>query len=307
MLPAADRTAAGGSIKTILIAGATGFLGSTVARRSLARGHRVLALVRDPLSPGRLADVKDAVEWFGWTDGIDAAFAAPRTPDAVVYAAASFARGVEPPSSVCEANTLLPLRVLERSLHASVPLFLNADTALHNVLNPYSLSKHQFAEWGRLLAADRGLRFVNVRLEHLYGPGDDESKFPAFVVASLLRNEPELRLTQGEQQRDFVFIDDVGDAYDVLLDADARLASGYHEISVGSGRPVRVRDFVETVRDMTGSTTVLRFGALPYRPHEVMRSAAELDAIHALGWTPRTSLDDGLKATIAAERERCAS
>ena len=60
--------------------------------------------------------------------------------------------------------------------------------------------------------------FINMRLEHFYGPGDADSKFTAHVMNSCLRNVPELKLTLGEQRRDFFYIEDVVSAYLIILE-----------------------------------------------------------------------------------------
>jgi len=248
------------------------------------------------------------MEWFEIDrDGVDAPFVRLDHVDAVLFTAANYGRNGESPERVLGVNTVLALRVLDACIRGGCPLFVHADTALRNIRSAYALSKRQFAEWGRLLAEQHSLRFLDMRLEHLYGPGDDEGKFPAFVIGTMLRNEPELSLTPGEQRRDFVFIDDVVDAYQVLVDAATGMEPGYGEFPVGSGRSVSIRDFVTLVKDLTGSRTALRFGALEYRPHEVMDSEAELGAMTALGWTARTCLEDGLRRTIDIERRRCGS
>jgi len=295
------------SIKTIVIVGATGFLGSALARRFCGLGYRVAAMGRGDGRSPRLEGIRDQIEWFTIDrDGVDAPFTRLGQVDAVLFAAANFGREGEGLDHVFEVNTALPLRVLNASILGGCPLFVNADTALHNIINAYSLSKHHFAEWGRFLSQRHQLRFLDVRLEHIYGPGDDERKFPAFVIRTLLRNEPTLPLTPGEQRRDFVFIDDVADAYQVLVQSSGTLALGYHEFSVGSGHSATIREFVSIAKEMTASQTRLEFGALGYRPHEVMQSEAELAAMQALGWTARTSLEEGLRSTIDMEKQRCA-
>ena len=238
--------------RRVLVVGATGFLGSALVRRFVARGERVAALGRGDGSSPRLSDVRARLSWFQIErDGLAAALA--DGADVVIYTAANFGRSGERHEEVLQVNTALPLRVLSEAVAAGCPLFVYADTALRNVANAYSLSKRQFAEWGELFAAEARVRFLDLRLEHMYGPGDDESKFPAFVIGTLLRNEPEIRLTLGEQRRDFVFIDDVVSACEALVDNTERLPTGYGEYSIGSGRSVRIREFVELVQSLTGS------------------------------------------------------
>jgi nucleoside-diphosphate-sugar epimerase len=166
----------------------------------------------------------------------------------------------------------------------------------------YSLSKHQFAEWGRTLAhqSSGNLRFVNVQLQHMYGPGDDASKFTTHVLQTCKRNAPELDLTSGEQRRDFIYIEDVVSAYCVLAEQRGQLET-VCDIEVGSGIAPTVREFVEIAHRLTSSRTQLNFGCLPYRPNEAMLCQASIGKMQALGWEPRFDLHAGLKKTIELE------
>jgi len=120
------------------------------------------------------------------------------------------------------------------------------------------------------------------------------------VIRACLRNDPELQLTSGEQRRDFVYIDDVVQAYDVLANRWPELQAPA-SIDVGSGEAPPVREFVERVHRLTASSTRLAFGALTYRPEESMLYRADVDALQRLGWRPRHSLEEGLRRTIALE------
>ncbi len=280
---------------TVLLTGATGFLGSHLARALIAAGYRVVALKRRSSPLHRLADLDLAL--FDAEDGVEQAFGGV---DAVIHAATSYGRQGETASALFEANTAFPLRVLEAAVRRGVPLFLNAGTVLAPTLNAYALSKHQFLAWGEHLAARHPIAFVNARLEHFYGPGDDRAKFTTHVLRSCLENVPELALTEGEQLRDFIHVDDVVAAFLLLLERGA--TGPAREFDVGTGQAGTVRAFVETAHRLTGSITRLRFGALPYRPGEPMRSVADPRALQALGWRCRHDIGSGLQDTIDRER-----
>jgi nucleoside-diphosphate-sugar epimerase len=222
--------------------------------------------------------------------------------DAVVHTATLYGRGGESAGQVVAANLAFPLRLLEAAVEHGVPFFINTGTALERSLNAYALSKKQFVEWGRQLAEEGRICFVDLELEHFYGPGDDESKFITHLVKSCLRGTPTLALTEGLQRRDFVFVDDVVAAYLLILD---RLAEGMPQFStfaVGSGAAVAIREVAEKIRELSGLPTVLDFGAIPYRRQEVMYSCADISAMQGLGWSPLVGLEEGLTRTVGAER-----
>jgi nucleoside-diphosphate-sugar epimerase len=108
-------------------------------------------------------------------------------------------------------------------------------------------------------------------------------------------------LTPGLQKRDFIYIDDVVSAYLVLLEKAQQMKDAYMEFDVGSGQAVSIREFVETVHQLTNSRTKLRFGAVEYRKNETMESNANTAALRALGWQSATDLETGLLACIEDE------
>jgi len=144
------------------------------------------------------------------------------------------------------------------------------------------------------------IQFVNIKLEHMHGPDDDSSKFTTWIVQSCLKNIVKIELTPGEQKRDFIYIDDVVDAYKLLLKKSRQLDIGFQEFDIGSGKAVSIREFVETVKRLTGADTELAFGAKPYRENEIMHSEADITKLLALGWKPKCDLIKGLKKTIEA-------
>ncbi len=100
-------------------------------------------------------------------------------------------------------------------------------------------------------------------LEHFFSPGVDITKFPVWVTRNCLTARAELSLTDGTQLRDFIFIDDIGAAYRTVLSRPKSIL--WEAWLVGSGAPVSIRAFVETIHELSGSDTRLNFGAVPSR------------------------------------------
>jgi nucleoside-diphosphate-sugar epimerase len=153
----------------------------------------------------------------------------------------------------------------------------------------------------QLFANQGKIQFLNIKLEHMYGPGDDPSKFTTWIVQSCLENIDKIELTPGEQKRDFIYIDDVVDAYSLLLEKAGDLDNDFQEFDLGSGKAVTIREFVETVRRLTGTETQLVFGAKSYRKNEIMHSEADISKLLGLGWKPKYDLTAGLKKIIEGE------
>jgi nucleoside-diphosphate-sugar epimerase len=288
----------------ILLTGGSGFLGSALALHLLKGGHQVALLLRPTSQLHRIRGLPALFDIGRCTTDAEVDnFVKKVQPDVVIHTACLYGRQGETSLQIFESNLRLGLLILQALKHVERKVsFINTGSALAPDVSPYALSKHQFTQWGRMLANQSGgqLRFVNVLLQHMYGPGDDASKFTSHVLHACLRNDPVLKLTAGEQARDFIYIDDVVSAYDTLVNQCSQLGAVL-DIDVGSGVAYTVRSFVETVHRLTASRTVLIFGALPYRPNEAMHCLANVEHMEQLGWHPLYELSAGLEKTIETE------
>lgn len=288
--------------KKLLLTGGTGFLGSNLLRRFVADGRYEVVLLKRSFS--NAARIKDLIGSFRAYDVDSVPFEKvfdENEISVIVHCATNYGRRFVPASELIDANLIYPLRLLQLGQERGRPIFINTDTILDKRINAYSLSKKHFFDWFEFFSQKSVC--VNVALEHFFGPADDPSKFVTRIVLDLLREVDALDLTLGEQKRDFIYIDDVVEAFLAIIDHSQTLKEGLYRFEVGSGQNTSIREFVELVKSLTGnSKTRLNFGALEYRENEVMESRVDLRALRALGWTPKTSVQAGLSRTIAAER-----
>lgn len=285
--------------KTILLTGATGYLGSCLAKALIAKGHKLIILKRKNSSLLRIKQILPMIVSYN-TENLDYSvpFKSHGKIDAVLHTATCYGCDGETAIEVLEANTKFPLRLMDAAKAAGVSTFINTDTILNKYLNLYSLSKNQLLEWGKYFSIHNEMFFVNMKLEHFYGPGDKNSKFTMHVMNSCLKNLPELKLTLGEQKRDFIYIEDVVSAYLIILDKLEMFTNFFNEFHIGTGKAISIRDLVEKIHFITNSETKLAFGCLPYRKGEVMSSVANIEPLLELGWFCKTNLEDGLKLVI---------
>ncbi len=289
----------------ILLTGATGFLGGALAQHWLAQGHRLTVLVRPGSARARLAGRGGQLSWLQ-AEGAELVNAVRRhAADVIVHTACSYGRKQETPLQLFEANVQLGMQLLQGVL-AREPArrcsLLHTGSVLDAGVSLYALSKQQFADWGARLAAQHPtqLQFIQLRLQHLYGPGDDASKFSSHVLRSCARGEPTLALTACTQRRDFIHLQDAVAAIGTVLQQRAQFAAS-DAVDVGSGQAPSLREFVETAQRLLGSRTRLDFGALPMRPGEPMLCRADTTRLRALGWVPHFTLEQGLRDTLAAD------
>jgi len=145
---------------------------------------------------------------------------------------------------------------------------------------------------------------LTIELQHPYGPGDRPGKFVPWLIDQCLQAEQPITLTSGEQQKDFIFVDDVVAAYKLICERSAAIPAGVDVIPCGTGQAVCVREFVELVGQACGDRVPLDFGAIAQRPGEVMCSVADPEVLRALGWMPRVSLEEGIRRTVEVTRQQ---
>jgi nucleoside-diphosphate-sugar epimerase len=286
----------------VFITGATGFLGSKLLPKLIEAGFETTLLKRRKSSLQRIVPWVGQVELFDLEDvDLERLFSRKRY-DLVIHCATNYGRRESSNIDLITANLLLPLRLLELSSRLDASAFINTDTILDKRVSSYSLSKKQFKEW--LMSGRPGQCCVNMMVEHFYGAGDDPTKFMSHVIGELLRPVARIPLTSGVQKRDFVYVDDVVDAFmQVIVHCLSHRSAGYHEYQIAAGKPVPIREAVELAKRLTGNAvTMLDFGALPMREGEVMNVDVDLRALHALGWQPKFSLEAGLVRMIDEER-----
>ncbi|MGJ7923221.1 NAD-dependent epimerase/dehydratase family protein [Neobacillus sp. LXY-4] len=293
----------------ILITGSTGFLGSHLTKALVHEGHEVIILKRSFSDTWRIADILPKVTVFNVDQSpLEQLFTESGPIDVVIHSATKYDRNGENASQLLDSNVLFPLRLLETASAFKTKMFINTDSFIHKnlvgyrYLPGYALTKKQFLEWGKEFGTSEKIRFINVRLEHIYGSFDSETKFVPFILSSCLRNLPELQLTPGNQKRDFLHVNDAVTAYSLLIRQKITDVPWFKEYELGTGETVTVRHFVELLHQKTQSKTILKFGALPHRENEIMESKANNDDIKKLGWNSKISLEKGIELLLKDEK-----
>lgn len=287
----------------ILITGGNGFLGSALAEKFHHSEYNTTILVRKNSSLHRLVGNIN-YNIIEYSDEIDLNRVIEKVnPNIIINTIGNFGRTSESILNIFDSNYRIGLILLNQivDMKTSV-LFINIGTALDENTNLYSFSKHQFANLGKFLSKNFSfITFRNVRLQHIYGAGDDEKKFTSYVINSCLRNEPFINLTEGDQLRDFIYIKDAVNAIFMLCVNCEKVKLA--DIEVGSGNLVSIKEFVNKVHHLTNSITKLNFGAIPYRGDEFHISPANLQLNKNINWSPLYNLESALIEIIKIEKK----
>ncbi len=297
-----------------LVTGGAGFIGSAVARALIARGEEVRVL--DNLATGFEEAVPNGVAFFkDDLRDLEAVRRACADVEVVYHQAAirSVPRSVDDPLLSNDSNVNGTLNLLIAASDAGVRRVVYASSSSiygdtqgapnHEDMppdprSPYAVSKLAGEYYCRAWTHLGRLSAVCLRYFNVFGPGQHpESKyaavFPAFVSALVGDRAPELHW-DGEQSRDFSFVDDVVAAN--LLAADAEGADGA-VINIGGGRPKTVNEVLLAVSDALGKW--IEPTHAPMRAGDVRHTRADISRARALlGWEPMTPWEEAIRATV---------
>jgi nucleoside-diphosphate-sugar epimerase len=290
---------------TILLTGSSGFIGGHLVKRLASDSVNVHVIVRANSNTEPLTQLIGAERMHvhdGTTSQLFSILASVK-PSAVFHLASLFLAQHTPAdiSRLVASNIEFPLQLLEAMVAADVRLLINTGTAWqhfenadYNPVNLYAATKQAFVDLARFRIEMKAIQMLHLELFDTFGPGDTRPKlFTALRSASEAHRA--LDMSRGEQLIDLVYVDDVIDAF---MMAAAHLFNGespslMETFAVSSGRPLPLRDIVETWRRVTGRPLEVNWGARPYRPREVMVPWNR--GLPVPGWRPGVSLEDGIR------------
>jgi nucleoside-diphosphate-sugar epimerase len=287
----------------VLITGGRGFLGTNLSRRLRELGTEVHAISRS-----RVAEASDGIHWVQG-DIADMKFVrdilSSVKPDVVFHLSG---HGVGSPDVENVLPTLrddlmtavnLLVAVTEQKvgrlmLAASLeePTAQNLDVP---PATPYAAAKWASSTYARMFFELYRTPIVTTRPFMAYGPRQRPHKLIPHVILSLLQGQSP-KLSSGQRPVDWVYVDD---AIDGMIKAAGVSGIDGQSFDLGSGELISIRSVVERIAKIIGSSAQPQFGALPDRPMERVRVADLAPAAELLGWKPVTSIDEGLRKTIA--------
>jgi len=284
--------------KTVLITGATGFLGSHISLRLFRKGFNIIILKRSFSDLWRINKIINNIKFYDIDKvELEVPFRENKI-DFIIHAATNYGRQKAKLEEIIETNINYPIKLLEIAIFYKTDAFFNTDTSLNRYINYYSLSKKQFVEWLRIFK-DK-IKIFNFKLEYVYGEMDDYSKFIPFIIRELILKVKEIKLTGGQQKRDFIYVEDVVSSYEAILDSFDKYPTGFYEYEIGTGIATSIKEVVLLLKELTlNDETYLNFGGLSYRDNEIMESKANLKKIKEdVGWEPKVSLKEGLEKVV---------
>lgn len=305
-----------------LVTGGAGFIGSNICKTLVAQGCSVRVV--DNLLTGKksnLAEVIDEIEFIEADMGdSEVARSAVKDIDAVIHQGAlpSVPLSVDNPGNThrhCVDATftlLLAARdagvkrfvyAASSSAYGDTPTLPKVETMPPNPLSPYAVAKLVGEYYCSVFFQVYGLETISLRYFNVFGPHQDPASqyaaaIPAFVTA-VLKNESPTIYGDGEQSRDFTYIDNVVEAN--LLAARAKQTKG-EVVNIACGQAVTVNDVIDIINEVLEKNVKPVYA--PARAGDVKHSLADITmATEVIGFEPVIGFEDGLRKAIDWYRE----
>ncbi len=170
------------------------------------------------------------------------------------------------------------------------------ENARENPNSPYGASKVAATYFCDMMAKSFEKPIITIRPFLIYGPKQIlGALIPSLLYAAIEKKS--IRLSPCEQTRDFIFIDDVADAYISMANNSLKIHSG-GIFNLGSGKETQLLKIINLIKNHFEDSQFL-IGEIPYRPGETMKKFCSIEKIiDNIGWTPIWSIEDGINSTI---------
>jgi nucleoside-diphosphate-sugar epimerase len=290
----------------VLITGASGFVGSNAAR-FLGECGWTVGVIYLPLPDGSTGCAVSEADSFPYSGSYESVRDCIHEfqPDIVMHFASLFLARHEPAhiGPLLDANILFGTQLLEAMAAEGVRFFVNTGTSWQHYHSDgydpaclYAATKQAFEDILQYYVEACGVKAVTLKLFDTYGPGDRRPKLLNLLRRAFKAGET-LKMSPGEQRIDLVHVRDVARAFkraaELLVNGEIGSRA---EIAIRSGKPVTLRELVATIEQLSGSRLHVEFGAMPYRPREVMTPwCGEI----LPGWVPEITLEQGLREFLS--------
>lgn len=208
----------------------------------------------------------------------------------------------EKSSEVYITNFINPLKIIEYSIN-NTGLYIGFDSyysknEFKNMehLNHYTKSKAFFINSIKNL---KNIKYINLQLEHLYGPFDSELKFIPSIINKIKSNQKIIDLTNGKQKRDFVYVEDVLTLIEKILINQSKVNFGVTSYNVGTGKTISIEGFLKKIKKTLKSSSQLKFGQLENIKGDFHTSKANISKLEEeFNWTPKFTFEQGIKEIL---------
>lgn len=302
-------------MKKVLITGGAGFIGANFVRRFFKSGYDVYVIDRRESNFWRLEDIKDkikihCVDLMNY-DKVESSIFKIR-PQIILHFAAydAYPRKQQDIKKMIDTNLIGTINLVNACKKIKFDCFINTgssseygiknkpmrETDLLKPDNLYGVTKAAATMYCQYMAKQYDLPIVSSRLFAVYGYFENRERLVPTIISSCLKNE-KLKLSSPYSVRDFIFIEDIIEAYLKIIE-NAQKVKG-EIFNLGTGRQSPIARVVKLVKKITHSTTEPQYGQVKSAQHEPKNWIADISKIKKLlNWQPKYDLEKGLRKNI---------
>lgn len=310
-----------GMTETLLLTGATGFIGSHLLEKLLNRDYKIVVLKRSFSDDWRISHILK-----NFSENI-VVYDIDKVPlenifemeeiSGIIHLATYYKKNHSPDDVVpmIQSNIEFPTQLLDLGVDHGIKFFINTGTFFEydativpitensdiNSLNLYSSTKISFENILKSYSDIHDIKTATLRIFSPYGPRDNEEKLVPYLIINALK-ENSVKLSKGLQKLDFVYVEDITEAYIKLINRIYALEN-HETFNIGSGFPYSVREIVSILEEITDSNIKKNWGNKDIGNSEIIFSNTD-KAKNVLDWVPKFSIHNGLKATISYYRDK---
>ena len=290
----------------VLITGITGFIGRNLSKQLINDGIQISAIVRKGKDKLSLEKHNINCLLYDNSESLLSYFEKEKF-DGVIHLASCFIKEhkFEEIDNLIDSNILFSTKVLESTVKAGIPWFINTGTFWqhHNnenysPVNLYAATKQAFENIAQYYVQSSNIHFVTLKLNDTYGPGDTRLKIFNLWKRIAESGEP-LEMSAGEQLIDIVYIDDVVNAYVklmTLITKNDQKRNNVKSFAVSSGSTISLKELAEIFSKASGKKLNILWGKTPYRENEVMIPWNQGTPVP--GWEPTVDLEEGIRKLL---------
>lgn len=306
-------------IKTVLVTGGTGFIGSFVIEKLLDNNIKVILLKNSTSNTWRIDHVLSSIQSYD-LDKVNLDFIFSKNNiDAIIHLATFYKKQyiTQDIDSMISANITLPLKLLDLAKENQVKYFINTgtffeylsngkpikeDKAKRHPFNLYALTKICFEDMLKYYSEVYNIKSVTLKIFSPYGPKDNENKLIPSIIINSLKNS-EVKLSQGLQKLDFIYVKDIAEAYIKCLKRINFSKNNFEILNIGSGITQSIREIVLNIENILGHP-IKKIWGKPTKDNLKTIKCDRSKAYKTIGWTPKYKITDGLQETIDYYRGR---
>jgi len=285
------------SVNRILITGGTGFVGKHLIRSLYTTN--VIYVIKRKESELVLPDkIKSKIYVSNIEESRIEEIIKNNKIDIIINLVTCYGRSGEALSEIKEINESQPTKLLDNAISSHVGLFINADTMLSSDRSFYAKTKNNFREVMRL---KNEIKIANLKFEHIYGEGDTNVKFIEFLLESFETKKDKLNLSEGSQERDFIYIEDVISAIEKIIHEKKIIGSGYNEFEVGTGESISIKNMINILKEeyekVNGKIETEIIFSKKVRSEDTS-CYVDNTKLRELGWKPKYKIREGFARYI---------